>query len=163
MKTKIAILVILVAALFVALPVQAKMNFGPAPPLPFTAHVSYLGTPAPSGPPPWYQDVFGSGTCTHMGKISVYQHHQLMPAADGGVDAIDGVFVWTAANGDIVWGMYSAHMPPNPAGYLEIQGYWYIDGGTGRFQHATGEGPASGIQYLDGTGDLYCNGWIDYN
>jgi hypothetical protein len=161
MKTKMALFVILLAALFIVLPVQARIN--PAPALPFIARVSYLGTPAPSGPPPWYQDVYGSGVCTHMGKITVYQHHLLVPAADGGVNAIDGVFFWTAANGDIVKGTYSAHMLPNPAGYLEIQGYWYITGGTGRFAHATGEGPASGIQHFDGTGDLFCDGWIDYN
>jgi hypothetical protein len=163
MKTKMALFVILLAALFVALPAQAKMNFGPAPPLPFIAHILYLGSPFPAAPPPWYQTVSGSGTCTHMGKVTVYQHHMVVPAADGGIDFYNGEFFWTAANGDIVMGTYSGHMTPNPAGYLDIHGYWYIDGGTGRFQHATGQGPASGIQHFDGTGDLFCDGWIDYN
>ena len=159
MKTKMALLVILLAALFLVLPVYARMNLEQQ--VPFIAYVKYIGS-ATSGPPPWYQDVYGSGTCTHMGKISVYQHHMVVPAADGGVDALDGVFFWTAANGDIVQGTYSAHMLPNPAGYLDIHGYWYVTGGTGRFAHATGEGPASGIQNFDGTGDLFCDGWIEY-
>jgi hypothetical protein len=161
MKTKIALFVVLLAALFITIPVQARID--PAPEVPFKAHATYLGTPAPSGPPPWYMNVYGSGVCTHMGHVTVYQHMTIVPAADGGIDFYDGVFSWTAANGDILTGTYSGHMPFNPAGYFEIQGYWYITGGTGRFQHATGEGPASGIQRLDGTGDLYCIGWIDYN
>jgi hypothetical protein len=86
----------------------------------------------------------------------------VVPAADGGIDFYDGEFVWTAANGDKLWGTYAGHMPPNPAGYLDIQGYWFITGGTGRFEHATGEGPASGVQHFDGIGDMYCTGWIIY-
>jgi hypothetical protein len=160
MKTKMALFVILLAALFVALPVQARMDLQKE--LPFKAHVLYLGSPFPQAPPPWYQTVSGSGVCTHMGLITLSQHHMVVPAADGGIDFYDGVFVWTAANGDIVTGTYSGHMPPNPAGYLDIQGYWFITGGTGRFQHAIGEGPASGIQYFNGVGDMYCVGWIEY-
>jgi hypothetical protein len=97
-----------------------------------------------------------------MGKITVYQHHMVVPAADGGVDFYDGYWLWTAANGDEVWGTYSGHMPFNPAGYFEIYGYFIIAGGTGRFVNARGEGPASGAQYMDGTADLRLDGIIYY-
>ena len=98
-----------------------------------------------------------------MGKITVYQHHLVVPAADGnGVDFYDGYWIWTAANGDDVWGTYSGHMPFNPAGYFEIHGYFFVDGGTGRFTHARGEGPASGVQRMDGTADLILDGYIIY-
>ena len=160
MKTKIAIFVILLAALFVALPVQARMNRETE--LPFKAHVLYQGSFPVGEPPPWYMDVYATGYCTHMGIISIYQHHVVVPAADGGIDFYDGAFFWTAANGDMLWGTYYGHMPLDPAGYLDIQGHWSITGGTGRFQQTTGEGLASGIQYFDGAGDMYCVGWIEY-
>jgi hypothetical protein len=160
MKPTALLLVTLLAALFVVVPVQSRKVYNEQP-LPFKAHVSAQAT-APQGPPPWYMEVFGSGTCTHMGKITVYQHHMVVPAADGGVDFYDGFWVWTAANGDEVTGTYAGHMPFNPAGYFEIHGYFFIDGGTGRFTHARGEGPASGVQYLDGTADLILDGIIYY-
>jgi hypothetical protein len=160
MKTKMALFVALLAALFIAIPVQAKMNRETE--LPFKAHVLFQGSFPPT-PPPWYVEVYAKGYCTHMGLISVYQHMMVAPAADGGVDFYDGVFFWTAANGDMLWGTYYGHMPLDPAGYLDIQGHWSITGGTGRFQQATGEGLASGIQYFDGAGDMYCIGWIEYN
>ena len=160
MKTKMVLFVTLLAALFIALPAQARKVHEETQ-LPFKAHVSYLGSPF-QGLPPWYQTVSGSGTCTHMGLITLSQHHMVVPATDGGIDFYDGEFVWTAANGDELYGTYAGHMPPNPAGYLDIQGYWFITGGTGRFADATGEGPATGIQYLNGIGDMYCNGWIEY-
>lgn len=163
MKLRIALFAVLLATLFVALPVQARRVYlGPSPPpLPFKAYVSATATPPPSGPPPWYMDVYGSGVVTLMGFVTVYQHHVVVPAADGGVD-FDGYWLWTAANGDQLFGTYAGHMPLNPAGYFEIHGYFYVDGGTGRFQHATGEGPASGVQYMDGTAELVLDGTINY-
>jgi len=161
MKAKIVLFVTLLAALFVALPVQARMMNLDKQILPFKANVSAYATPPPSGPPPWYMDVYGSGVATHMGRVTVYQHHMVVPAGDG-VDFYDGFFLWTAANGDELWGTYEGHMPFNPAGYFEIHGYFIIEGGTGRFAHATGEGPASGAQHLDGTADLTLDGTIEY-
>jgi hypothetical protein len=161
MKIKTLLLVTILAVLFVVVPVQARLLYNDQP-LPFKAHVSAQATAIPQRPPPWYMEVFGSGTCTHMGNITVYQHHMVVPAADGGVDFTDGYWLWTAANGDQVQGTYSGHMPFNPAGYFEIHGYFIIAGGTGRLVNARGEGPASGAQYLDGTADLRLDGIIYY-
>jgi hypothetical protein len=75
----------------------------------------------------------------------------------------DRTSVWTASNGDMLLGTYSGQLVFNPAGgYFETHGYFYLNGGTGRFQHATEEGPASGIQYLDDTTDLIPDGTISY-
>src|SRR5512136_899559 len=120
-------------------------------------------TPPPSCPPPWYMDVYGSGVVTHMEYVTVYQHHLVVPAADGnGVDFYDGYWLWTAANGDELFSTYAGHMPLNPAGYFEIHGYFYIDGGIRRLEHATGEGPASGVQYMDGTAELILDRTIKF-
>jgi hypothetical protein len=161
MKVKIALFAIVLAALFIAVPVQARMT---EPLLPFKADVLAIAGPPPSGPPPWYMDVYGSGVASHMGKVSVYQHHLVAPTADPNVLVFhDGVWIWTAANGDILQGTYSGQLVFNPTGgYFEIHGYFYVDGGTGRFQHATGEGPASGTQGLDGTAELFLDGTIQY-
>jgi hypothetical protein len=159
MKSKSLLLVSLLAVLFVVVPVQARMLDNDQP-TPFRARVTAQATP-PVGPPPWYMEVYGSGVCTHMGEITVYQHHMVVPTVDG-VDFYDGFWLWTAANGDQIMGTYAGHMPFNPAGYFEIHGYFYITGGTGRFVNARGEGPASGAQYMDGTAYLNLNGIIYY-
>jgi hypothetical protein len=160
MKPKTLLLVTLLAVLFVVVPVQARMSYNEQP-LPFIARVSAQATP-PQGPPPWYMEIVGSGIAIHMGTVTVYQHHMVVPTADGGVDFYDGVWIWTAANGDELKGTYSGHMPLNSAGYFEIHGYFIIDGGTGRFTHAKGEGPASGAQYMNGAADLRLDGIIYY-
>jgi hypothetical protein len=163
MKLKIALFVTLFAALFIALPVQARpvMEKGYVP---FKANVSAYGTPPPQGAPPWYMDIFGSGVATHMGLVTVYQHHWIAPVADSN-DLVfyDGVSIWTAANGDILDGTYYGRMVFNPVGgYFEIHGHFVFDGGTGRFKDAQGAGLASGIQRFDGTADLRLDGTIKY-
>jgi hypothetical protein len=102
--------------------------------------------------------ISGSGHATHMGKISIWQHHY--------VDLIsmtfyDGRFVWTAANGDTIEGGYFGSMVPTSVGF-EIHGQFTIDGGTGRFEDAVGGGIASGMQYFDNTADLRLDGTITY-
>jgi hypothetical protein len=162
MKPKITLLVILLAALFIAFPVQARMD--PEQPVPFRARVSAVATPPPNGPPPWGMDVYGSGVASHMGYVTVYQHHFVVPDPSPNVlDFYDGIFIWTAANGDKLEGTYSGQLVFNPTGgYFEIHGYFVTNGGTGRFRHASGEGLASGAQNLDGTALLILNGVISY-
>lgn len=160
MKSKIVLFVLLLAALFLAIPVQARMNI---PELPFKADVTALAGPPPSGPPPWYMEIHGSGEASHMGHVTVYQYHWVVPTEDPNVVAFyDGVWIWTAANGDILQGTYAGKQVLNPGGYWEIHGYFYIDGGTGRFQHATGEGPASGTVSMLGEAHLILDGTIQY-
>lgn len=150
---------ILLVAFFAVLPVRAGTT--PTPPIPFNAHVTATAGPPPSGAPPWFMEVHGSGVATLMGHITVYQYHYVVPTADPNVVAFyGGYWLWTAANGDQLYGTYAGTMPFNPAGYFEIHGHFWITGGTGRFAGATGEGPASGSQSMQGIADLYLNGWI---
>jgi hypothetical protein len=164
-KFRVALVVTLFVALFFAVPmlVLAKPLYEEGM-VPFKAHATGIGGPPPSGSPPWGMDVFGSGVATHMGLVTVYQHHWVVPTADPNVlDFYDGTFVWTAANGDELMGTYSGYLQFNPAGYFEIHGLFVIAGGTGRFQDATGVGPASGAQFMDGTFDLRLDGTISYH
>ena len=124
---------------------------------PFKA-TAKANTVAVSSPPILEIYISGNGHATHMGKISIWQHHfvniQLMTF-------YDGEFVWTAANGDTIEGGYYGSMVPTSAGF-EIHGYFTIDGGTGRFEGAEGGGIASGMQYFDNTADLRLDGTIMY-
>ena len=156
-KFKVAFALVLIASIFAATPVLAKGM------VPFKAQTIAVAGPAPIGAPPWAQDVYGSGVATHMGKVSVYQHHYVAPTSDPNIlNFYDGTFSWTAANGDKLTGTYSGYLQLNVAGFFEIHGQFIIDGGTGRFQHPTGGGQASGAQHLDGTANLTLNGLINY-
>ena len=108
-------------------------------------------------PPPILEIyISGSGHATHMGKISIWQHHFVDVRS---MTFYDGMFVWTAANGDTISGGYYGSMVPTSIGF-EIHGYFTIDGGTGRFENAEGGGIASGMQYFDNTADLGLDGTI---
>jgi len=74
------------------------------------------------------------GKMTHMGKTSLLTAH--CPTSEG--DALGGRAVFIAANGDEVWGEYFAItvQPPPPVIVQEIT--MVIDGGTGRFEDASG-------------------------
>lgn len=87
---------------------------------------------------PWIvisQDA-GTGNVTHIGACKMV-----------GIDMIDlsamwmvGAFTWTATNGDLLMGEYSGPMAfGNSPGSISWLLTATIVGGTGRFQHATGE------------------------
>jgi hypothetical protein len=108
-------------------------------------------------PPPILEIyITGNGHATHMGNIRIWQHHFVNVLS---MTFYDGVFVWTAANGDTISGGYYGSMVPTSTGF-EIHGYFTIDGGTGRFENAEGGGVASGMQYFDNTADLRLDGTI---
>jgi hypothetical protein len=110
-------------------------------------------------PPPILEIyISGNGQATHMGNISIWQHHYVNVTR---LAFYDGRFVWTAANGDTIEGGYDGSMVPTSVGF-EIHGHFTIDGGTGRFGNAEGGGIASGMQYFDNTADLRLDGTIAY-
>ncbi len=150
-KTGVAVVLMFVILMLAATPTFAKEM------APFKANVKATAT-APSGLISG-QDVLGSGVASHMGKVSVYQHHTVNLATG---EFYDGVFLWTAANGDLLIGTYRGFLVPINSESFEIQGHFDINGGTGRFQHATGGGTASGTQRIDGTAELILDGSISY-
>jgi hypothetical protein len=110
-------------------------------------------------PPPILEIyISGNGHATHMGNISIWQHHFVDVRT---MTFYDGRWVWTAANGDTIEGGYYGSMVPTSVGY-EIHGHFWIDGGTGRFENAVGGGIASGMQYFDNTADLRLDGTITF-
>jgi hypothetical protein len=123
--------------------------------VPFIANAKAYAVVA--SPPPILEIyISGSGHSTHMGNISVWQHHFVNVMT---MTFYGGEFVWTAANGDTIEGGYYGSMVPTSVGF-EIHGYFTIDGGTGRFEGAEGGGIASGMQYFDNTADLKLDGTI---
>ena len=123
--------------------------------VPFIANAKAYAV-AVSGPPILEIFITGSGHATHMGEISIWQHHFVNVIT---MTFYGGEWVWTAANGDTVEGGYYGSMVPTSVGF-EIHGYFTIDGGTGRFEGAEGGGIASGMQYFDNTADLRLDGTI---
>jgi hypothetical protein len=112
-----------------------------------------------TSPPPILEIyISGSGQATHMGRVSIWQHHYVNVIS---MTFYDGTFVWTAANGDAIEGTYYGSLAPTSVGF-EIHGYFAIEGGTGRFENAVGGGIASGMQYFDNTADLRLDGTITY-
>lgn len=102
--------------------------------------------------------ITGSGRATHMGAVTIQQHHY--------VNLIDmtfygGTYTWTAANGDTIYGTYHGYNVPTSTGF-EIHGVFTIDGGTGELINAEGGGLASGIEFLSGTFILILDGTISY-
>jgi len=82
-----------------------------------------------------FQTVSGTnGQMTHMGRTTLVTTHCSTP--DGGA-AVDGHAIFTAANGDEVWADYYA-LTVQPPPYIEQDITMVINGGTGRFQNASG-------------------------
>jgi hypothetical protein len=106
--------------------------------LPFK--VVWSGTFDMFGEPDWCPEgwapvhITATGNASHMGLVEVETWH----CANRATDDLDyGVEVWTAANGDKLYGTYDGHLGPVTATHT-------YDGGTGRFANATGSlGPGS--------------------
>lgn len=152
------VLMILFAAILVFSATFSIVNARPEDySVPFKATAKAYAV-AVGGPPILEISLSGSGHATHMGKVSIWQHHFVNVIS---MTFYDGRFVWTAANGDTIEGGYYGSMVPTSVGF-EIHGHFTIDGGTGRFEDAVGGGIASGMQYFDNTADLRLDGTITY-
>lgn len=104
------------------------------------------------------------GKMTHMGKTKLFTMHCATP--DGGA-ALNGHATFKAANGDEVWASYfAATIQPPPIIGQEIT--MVIEGGTGRFESATGN--LQGMIYIKFQGfddpswplEFVLAGWIVY-
>jgi hypothetical protein len=100
-------------------------------------------------------DVPGGGRATHLGDCT---WHALMWVY--GDQTQDGDMVFTAANGDELHGSFVGTGHPDTAGVSHFQGTYEFDGGTGRFEHATGAGAYWGTAVL-GDGVLYFDGTLN--
>ncbi len=90
----------------------------------------------------------GDGDATDLGRVT-WQSEELADfcANPGGV-AVIAAFVMTAANGDELYGVYTAIGEFDAAGNPIIHGTYEFDGGTGRFADATGSGDIDALGFL---------------
>jgi hypothetical protein len=122
----------------------------------------------PSDECPYGQAVIeGSGNAGHLGKVTLTRSHCVDPNRD--ISMFDGWWEAMAANGDSVWGSYFGRLAPtefddqgNPVRGI-ITSPYTLDGGTGRFEGASGEGIATGdLNLASGEGAFQTDGWIWY-
>jgi hypothetical protein len=89
--------------------------------------------------------ISATGQITHLGRFTTAQSHCIDPTGADPLAFTQGVFTFTAANGDTIFGTYSGHLVPTATpGVFEVDGEFTIEGGTGRFANASGGGEASG-------------------
>lgn len=111
-------------------------------PRPFSATVETWSTvEATPDPCVLLNDGAGAGIAVHMGATAWVSSGSLN-VCTGGTTA---EFVMTAASGDEVFGKYMSLVRPDfEAGVFTFSGTWKIEGGTGRFSNAAGEGTLNG-------------------
>jgi hypothetical protein len=105
--------------------------------------------PDPSCPIGLRTDSEGSGTASHLGRVSMTSSH-CTPAPD----AFTGRMTIVAANGDELYMTYSGTSEPLPpvGGVILAPSHNVIVGGTGRFADATGEADFTALVTFAGLG-----------
>lgn len=104
----------------------------------------------------------GQGNASHLGKVSLLATDcPVFPP--GGLPFASGVLVLTAANGDKLKANYTVQLSPTSATSFSLDGNYAINGGTGRFQGATGTGSLRGsIDTAGGPGSYEATGSLSY-
>lgn len=105
----------------------------------------------------------GTGTSTHLGKVSLTATDCITPVEDSFI--FEGTFTLIAANGDKLTGEHSGAFVPTNTGpvYNLSDAKFEITGGTGRFTQATGSADLQGIQNIKtGKGKIEVDGTISY-
>jgi hypothetical protein len=140
-----------------------------ASPKPFSATIGIAEViqPNPTGPCPLVGDISGSGTASHLGKVTLTSRDCIIPMNQEltAFSFMSNQVVLTAANGDQIFATYSGTLI-NQGGIGAISGGYQIIGGTGRFANATGAGTVQGIENVSFTGpskgQVQLNGTIAY-
>lgn len=101
-----------------------------------------------------------SGVALHMGRVATLWSHCFVPYGDPednlGANE-NGTMVFTAANGDELWGTYDVIIDPafpeEIGDRIVARGTVTFDGGTGRFENATGSGRVRTVATFEGYED----------
>ena|GEM_PF-2234980 len=93
----------------------------------------------------------GTGHATHLGTVQAGGSHCADLRQQVNFYFFNGEMTLTATNGDLVHSDYSGFLTLVSAGVYSFEGNYFIKGGTGRFQDASGTGA------LFGTGDFSTN------
>ena len=104
-------------------------------------------------------DFVGSGEATHLGRYTEVGSAQFSPTADPTVLRIDAWSIYTAANGDQLYAVYTGQLNGLTGAITATVTYF---GGTGRFDDADGSATLSGQMLPDGTIAVSVEGTIDY-
>jgi len=110
--------------------------------IPFKARISGHGVFTFLNPTEALEEFSGLGQATHLGRFTAEQQHTVNLLT---LEVSAGTFTFTAANGDTVFGSYSGRGTPLPSGLIRFEGRFTIEGGTGHFSAATGEGDMTGL------------------
>jgi hypothetical protein len=125
---------------------------------PFKAR--YECSPQPVGPPEngiLTMKIPGDGEGDPLGK-STWDAEMKINLTQGPPNPQTGIMVFTAANGDQLFGIYEG-LGTSPDGPVSFQGTFQITGGTGSFEGVTGAGTYRGT--ADGSeGTLYFDGML---
>ncbi len=104
----------------------------------------------------WRTSMEGTGTVTHMGRVTWEASHCFHPNGTFS----DSAITITAANGDQLFGEYTGAMT-GATTWMEIDSFF---GGTGRFEGATGLAHGTGWVDMDsGYMEITSKGWITYS
>ncbi len=156
LSVKVALLSLLAVVMVIVAPAgsaRPSVKF-----VPFKGSFTFSATiAADSSPCPFVRIlVNGGGHATHLGRFSTSQYHCLDPADP--LAFTEGVFTFTAANGDTVFGTYAGRfIPTTVEGVSTVDGTFTFTGGTGRFAGASGGGLATGSGTATG-GTVFLNG-----
>jgi hypothetical protein len=95
----------------------------------------------------------GKGTASHMGAVKMVAS-DCPVLTDMPPSFSNGHLTLTAANGDKVHAVYQGVLVPVDvdAGVFSVVGGYTVNGGTGRFKHATGSGTLGGSITLGAAG-----------
>lgn len=102
--------------------------------VPFKGSLAGTDTGIPLVPPFAAVTVEATGNATHLGNFT----YTALVTVNRGTGIGSGTFLFTAANGDTVFGTISGQSTFTPPDALSIVEIATITGGTGRFASATG-------------------------
>ena len=134
-RLKINVLAVTLLAMCLSAPIAANQ-------VPFKARLSGTSVFTFVSPTEVLENFAGDGQATHLGRFTAQQQHTINLVT---TEVLEGVFTFTAANGDTVSGSYSGQGESLPSGLIRFTGTFRIEDGTGRFSDATGEGDMFGL------------------
>ena len=104
-------------------------------------------------------DFVGTGHATHLGQYTEVGSAAFSPTADPTVLQVDAWSIYTAANGDQLYAVFTGHLD-GVTGVLTATATYV--GGTGRFANASGTATLSGQLLGGGAIEVAVKGTIDY-
>lgn len=91
----------------------------------------------------------GAGLASDLGKFTAAQQHCINPTGPEPLAFTNGVYRWTNATGDEIFGRYNGRLVPTDTSDADslfiVEGNFTVEGGAGRFAGVVGSGVATGL------------------